>query len=209
MLGKAAPRQLIHQRRILCHGYRRDDGLWDIEATLEDTKTYSFANHDRHGIAAGEPIHLMRIRLSVDEALTVRGVAVETEAGPFHICAAIADAYAGLVGLAIGRGWRRQVLARLGGKAGCTHLTELLLGPVTTTAMQTVIAARSRREAGDGGRPAVIDTCHALAADGPIVARQWPQHHVPRPDVAADAGERAAPTGDDVSTGGDAAGNDD
>ena len=52
-------RASIHSRDIRCCGFRREDGLWDIEATLEDTKTYSFANQDRGGIAAGEPIHRM------------------------------------------------------------------------------------------------------------------------------------------------------
>lgn len=174
MLSKAAPRQLIHARRVVCEGYRREDGLWDIEGTLEDTKTYSFANQDRGGIAAGEPIHLMRVRLTLDEDLRVHAAEASTEAGPFGVCGAIVPAYADLAGLTIGPGWRRRVLERLGGVNGCTHLTELLLGPVTTTAMQTIMAARARREGSGGGRPAVIDTCHALASDGPIVARQWP-----------------------------------
>lgn len=181
MLTKAAPRQLIHTRRILCHGYRRDDGLWDIEGSIEDTKTYSFANRDRNGIVAGEPIHLMWLRLTLDEDMRVHAAEAWTEAGPFAVCGAIVPAYAGLAGLVIGPGWRRQVLTKLGGVSGCTHLTELLLGPVTTTAMQTIMAARSRREGSGGGRPTVIDTCHALAADGEIVARQWPQFHVGKP----------------------------
>jgi Protein of unknown function (DUF2889) len=181
MLSKAAPRKLIHSRRIVCHGYRRDDGLWDIEGSLEDTKTYSFANRDRGGIAAGEPIHLMRLRLTLDDDLRVHAAEAWTEAGPFDLCGAIVPAYAGLAGLTIGPGWRRHVRERLGGVKGCTHLTELLLGPVTTTAMQTIMAARARREGSAGRRPAVIDSCHALAADGDIVARQWPAFHIAKP----------------------------
>jgi hypothetical protein len=177
MLSKAAPRQLIHTRRVVCHGYRREDGLWDIEGALEDTKAYSFVNQDRNGIAAGEPIHRMRVRLTLDEDLRVHAAEACTEAGPFDVCGAIVPAYASLAGLVIGRGWRRRVLERLGGVHGCTHLTDLLLGPVTTTAMQTIMAARARREGSAGGRPAVIDTCHALASDGEIVARQWPAFH--------------------------------
>lgn len=175
-LSKAAPRQRVHTRQITCHGYRREDGLWDIEAALEDTKAYSFANRDRGGIAAGEPIHLMRVRLSVDDALTVHAAEAATDASPFTLCGDIAPAFAALVGLSIGSGWRAAVRARFKGVAGCTHLTELLLGPVTATALQTVAGARSRRQEQDsGGRPpAVIDTCHALRADGPIVRREWP-----------------------------------
>ncbi|MFM2112911.1 MAG: hypothetical protein RLZZ271_1571, partial [Pseudomonadota bacterium] len=35
-------RRLTHSRRIDCAGYRRDDGLWDIEITLIDTKPQDF-----------------------------------------------------------------------------------------------------------------------------------------------------------------------
>jgi hypothetical protein len=66
----------------------------------------------------------------------------------------------------------------MGGVNGCTHLTDLLLGPVTVTAMQTIAAGRRKRESGNaGGRPALIDSCHAFASDGPIVRRQWPDFY--------------------------------
>ncbi|WP_322099492.1 DUF2889 domain-containing protein [Haematospirillum sp. 15-248] len=56
------PRSLIHTRRIECLGYLRQDGLWDVEASLHDTKTYDFSNRDRGTIKAGEPLHGMTIR---------------------------------------------------------------------------------------------------------------------------------------------------
>lgn len=175
-LSKATPRRLVHTRLIACHGYLREDGLWDIEATLKDTKAYSFANRDRNGIAAGEPIHLMRIRLTLDDDLLVVAAEAATDAGPFTICGDIASAFSALIGLQIGAGWRRAVNERFKGVAGCTHLTDLLLGPVATTALQTISRARAKRLQGgrDGRPPAVIDTCHALRGDGPIVKREWP-----------------------------------
>ncbi|TVR99431.1 MAG: DUF2889 domain-containing protein [Rhodospirillales bacterium] len=175
-LSKPQPRDHIHTREIRCRGFRRLDGLWDIEASLEDTKTYSFANLDRDGIASGEPIHAMRIRITLDENLVVQGAEAATDAGPFTICGDIAPVFQSLVGERIGPGWRKVVASKMAGVRGCTHLTELLLGPLSATAMLTVNAARSRREGRDGNRPAVIDSCHAFAGDGPIVARQWPEH---------------------------------
>lgn len=180
-LSKPQPRDHIHTREIRCRGFRRHDGLWDIEASLEDTKSYSFANHDRGGIVSGEPIHAMQLRVTVDEDLVVQSAEAATDAGPFTICGDIAPAFAALSGLRIGPGWRKAVLVRMAGVRGCTHLTELLLGPLTTTAIQTVSAARTRREGRDGQRPALIDSCHAFAADGPIVARQWPEHARDKP----------------------------
>ncbi len=35
-------REPIHTRRIECTGYRRTDGLWDVEGHLVDTKSYEF-----------------------------------------------------------------------------------------------------------------------------------------------------------------------
>jgi len=178
-LTRPAPRDLIHSRQIHCRGYRRQDGLWDVEGILEDTKTYSFANHDREGINAGEPIHRMHVRLTVDDALLVKAAEASTEAGPFAICGDISPVFNNLVGLRIGPGWRKAVGQRMAGVHGCTHLTDLLLGPVTATAIQTVAPARSKRqEAGaDGGKPAAIDSCHAFAGDGPVVKRQWPKFY--------------------------------
>lgn len=178
-LSRPEPRDHIHTREIRCRGFRRRDGLWDIEGVLEDTKTYSFDNHDRAGIVSGEPIHAMHVRLTVDDDLTVRGAEAATAAGPFDICGRIAPVFRALIGLRIGPGWRKAVLQRMAGVHGCTHLTDLLLGPVTTTAVQTVAAARSRRERGDetGKKPALIDSCHAFSADGPVVERQWPDFY--------------------------------
>ncbi len=185
-LSKASARSLVHSREIRCRGYRRDDGLWDIEATLEDTKAYAFANRDRDGISAGEPIHLMRIRLTVDDTMVVRAAEAVTEAGPFSMCPAITPRFATLIGLSIASGWRKAVLARMQGVHGCTHLTELLLGPLTTTALQTVAAARRRRqeEGAGGSKPALLDRCHALASDGPIVKREWPAFYTGTDDKA-------------------------
>ncbi len=182
-LSKPAPRRLMHVREIDCRGYARDDGLWDIEARLHDIKSYSFDNQDRNGIRAGEPIHLMRVRVTVDTNLYVRGIEAVTEAGPFDICPGITGDYRRLTGEQIGPGWIRRVRELMGGTAGCTHLTDILIGPIATTAFQAVIATGHRKEApeDDQGLPRVVDTCHALAADGPIVERLWP--HLVGPDL--------------------------
>ena len=43
-LPDPVPREPLHTRRVECRGYRRADGLWDIEGHLVDTKAYPFAN---------------------------------------------------------------------------------------------------------------------------------------------------------------------
>jgi len=185
-LTRAVPRDHIHTREIRCRGFRRSDGLWDIEGMLEDSKTYSFDNRDRQGIVAGEPIHKMLIRITLDDDLVIRAAEASTEAGPFTICGDVTPVFETLVGLGIGPGFRRDVYERMGRTHGCTHLTDLLLGPMTTTAFQTVAAARAKRDqaAKEGRRPQTLNTCHALADDGPIVKRQWPQFYTGDEDAA-------------------------
>jgi len=71
---------------------------------------------------------------------------------------------------------RIKVVKRMGGVKGCTHINDLVAGPLAVTAYQTVIPAKNRRreKPSDGKRPAIIDTCHAYARDGDVVKRLWP-----------------------------------
>ncbi|MFQ5763733.1 MAG: DUF2889 domain-containing protein [Rhodospirillales bacterium] len=178
-LSKPEPRKHLHTREIQCRGYEREDGLWEIEASIVDTKTYSFDNQDRGGVASGEPVHHMRVRLTVDDDLVVRRAEATTEAGPYTICGDVAPVVETLVGAAIQPGWRKDVLKRMGGVKGCTHITDLLVGPVAVTAHQTIEAARRRRKAvsPDTGKPPQLDTCHAYARTSPVVKRLWPDFH--------------------------------
>lgn len=175
-LSKAAPREHIHTRKIDCRGYRRDDGLWDIEGALVDTKTYSFGNEDRAGIAAGEPIHEMHIRLTIDDDMVVRGAEAITDSGPFNVCGDVTAGFTRIEGLRIGPGWRRAVLEKMAGAKGCTHLTDLLIGPLAVTAYQTLQKVRRKKDAQRpaGKKPPLLDSCHAFASGGPLAKKRWP-----------------------------------
>ena len=187
-MGLPAPveREAFHQRRIVMDGYRRADGLWDIEAHLTDTKSYAFENSWRGTIAPGEPLHDMWLRLTIDDGFVVRDVAAAIDRHPFPVCPQIAPNFKRLIGETIKAGWFARVRELLGGIEGCTHLVELL-GPIGTVAFQTLYserarALRARAKPGDAkkptrGRPALIDTCHAWAADGDAVKQNWPQFY--------------------------------
>ena len=41
-LENPVKRECLHSRNIVCNGFLRNDGLWDIEARLIDTKSYDF-----------------------------------------------------------------------------------------------------------------------------------------------------------------------
>lgn len=177
-LSEPVAREARHQRAVTCCGYRREDGLWDIEGELRDTKSYPFPNHRGGHVATGEPIHAMAMRLTVDIDLTVRAIEVVSDAVPNPLCRAVLDNFQALVGLTIGPGFLREVRARLGGRQGCTHLVELV-GPIATAAFQTLYDTREARDEGDPDRerPYIIDTCHTLRSDGPVVRKRWPQFY--------------------------------
>ena len=185
-LSPPAERDPIHRRRYQFHGFRRKDGLWDIEGHITDVKSYAFPNRYRGEIPAGEPIHDMWIRLTLDDRFVVQAIEAQTDAGPFSLCPAVTPNFDRIVGLTVGPGWRRAIRSRLGGVEGCTHLNELL-NAMATAAFQTIypILAREKGEASDSSRPPLIDSCHAFASDGEVVREHWPEHYTGEPDQKA------------------------
>jgi len=183
-LSKPLPRQHIHTRDIKCLGFQREDGLWDIEGSMIDSKTYSFENRGRSGIASGEYIHHMLIRITVNDDLVIQQAEASTESSPYGICPTITGAFNNLKGVKIGSGWRRDVTRIMGRTTGCTHLRDLLIGPVAVTAYQTIIPKLKRAEGGAtrSDRPAVLNTCVAYAEDGPIVKDRWPDFYKEQPE---------------------------
>lgn len=177
-LSAPAPRKLIHTRTVTCQGYERDDGLWDIEGHMTDVKTYTFPNRDRGGeIKAGEPVHGMWLRLTVDLEMTVHAAEAWTEYSPFNVCPEIAAAYSKLVGLRIGPGWNRRIKELFSGIKGCTHLSELL-GPMATTTFQTLYKAREQNSdhlKDSASAPPLLGTCHAFDPQGEVVKWFFPK----------------------------------
>lgn len=173
-------RKKLHDRVVHCQGFQRADGLWDIEAQLIDTKTYSFQNRDRGEIKVGEPVHQMQVRLTLDLDMHIIAVQVGMDDTPFKICPGAQAAMQQLVGLQIGAGWLRQARQRMTHRESCTHLFELLR-PLATTAYQTMHRAleqrASRRPRQQRKRPAIIDQCYALASDRPVVKMEWPDFY--------------------------------
>lgn len=178
-LPKAAPRNLLHLRDVTLRGYERADGLMEVEARIVDTKTYTFANHDRGGVAAGEPLHEMWIRVTLTPDLEITACEASTEAAPYTYCKGAAPNMARLAGLKVGKGFLRAAMQRLGGAQGCTHLRELLQ-PLGTVAFQTRIgfgksaqAAKTPEPGAPGGvmDRRMLNSCYAYGEASPVVAR--------------------------------------
>lgn len=179
-LSTPAERELKHTRTIVCEGFYRQDGDWDIEARIVDAKPYEYDEPERGHRVAGASVHDMSVRLTMSAERVIRQVEVDMPSTPYSICDSVKPAYQGLVGQQIGAGWRRAVNEAVGGTLGCTHVRELLF-PMATVAFQAISGggklARPKHGTDEAAqaRPFAINGCKAWADNGPMVARYFPK----------------------------------
>ena len=183
-LPEPVSREKKHQRKIDCEGYLRSDGLWDIDVHMVDTRTYDCTYDEFHRdgvIRAGEPVHDMWLRFTIDLDFLIHDVHAASDQTPFSICPQAAGAMRELIGLRIGYGWMKQVRERIGTDKSCTHLMDLL-GQLAATAYQTLHAALEERNARrkDREKPPILDTCLALSSSGDVVRNLWPEFYTPK-----------------------------
>ena len=178
-LENPVEREPLHTRSIELRGYKRADGLYDIEGRLTDTKPYDFKL--AAGIRpAGAPVHDMWLRITVDRQLKIVDAQAAMDAVPYEgDCNRIAPDYRKLIGLAIRPGYLQRVKELLGGVRGCTHVTELA-SMLATAAFQTMAGQRLQDP---DRKPFQLDRCHALALDSPVVGRYYPQWYEGREPV--------------------------
>tara|TARA_R110002167_G_scaffold100231_2_gene261877 strand:+ start:227 stop:772 length:546 start_codon:yes stop_codon:yes gene_type:complete len=176
-------REKIHTRSVISDGYRREDGLWDIEATIQDVKHYAFQNNFHGKINPEEPYHSMWVCLTIDAYFEIKEIQVKTLKGPFEMCPNIVQNYQRLVGVKIGHAWQREVKRKVGRTEGCTHINELILY-IGTVAFQTImpdlIKKRSeKKEAGESKSefPSIVNSCHAWAEDSLVTKKLLLDHY--------------------------------
>jgi hypothetical protein len=187
-LSPPSKRNLVHTRQIECRGYQRDDGLWDIEGHLIDTKPKT-PNNSHTNSNDATIIHDMWLRLTIDDTLMVHAAEAVMDKSPYRICPEIAPNFGSLAGVQIKPGWRQEANRRVGGVKGCTHLGELL-GPMATVCYQTLYGGgptsepsqdKTREEENRSSprpKPHFIDKCHAHRSNGDIVKKYWPEFHI-------------------------------
>ena len=166
-------RELVHTRRVRYEGYKRADGTWDIEARLTDVKNHDYAL--KTGVRrAGQAIHEMWVRVTIDRDMNVLAAVAATDAMPYPGgCDRAPAEYAKLVGLNLRQGFRKEVHELLGGVRGCTHITEMLAG-LPTAAIQT-FAGETKEEHDDGSKPFQLDHCIALETRSETVKELYPK----------------------------------
>ncbi len=176
-----APRRHMHARTVQCDGYHREDGLWDIEASVVDRKPFRYTEPVRGRREPGSDVHHMAIRLTLDDAFVVRAIEVLMPSTPYPNCIEALPNFQGLVGKRIDRTWRATVREIVGSERGCTHARELLF-PMATTAFQTITGWREGgtdqqliQAGGAASKPAFVGDCKGWATDGPVVAHFFPK----------------------------------
>lgn len=174
----------------------REDGLIDIEGVLVDTKPRPFEIATKT-VEADNPIHLMRLCLTINTAREILGIRASSEQTPYNECREVELQYQRLIGLRIDSGFTRTVKQMFAGTQGCTHMTELL-PTIATTAFQAIWSENGWQGVSPAGNPkrkSPINGCHALRADGHVV-RTYFQHHLENREGEADA--QAPPPHDPV-----------
>jgi len=173
-LPVSAPRQKLHRREILIEGFEREDGNFDIDAILTDTKTMDFRT-DRGALPAGAVLHGLAARMTIDDSMTIVDFVVAMDDTPSSACETAPANFNALIGLSVGPGFVRAAYEKVGGTLGCTHIREMLQ-QMGTVAYQSLFQLRRQAAAQNGPavRPALLDSCHGWRADGDLIRRNYP-----------------------------------
>jgi len=163
----------LHLRSVALEGFKRSDGLWDIEARIVDTKDqdYPLSSGLRR---PGEAVHDMSVRVTIDAKMNILEAAACTDAAPYlgH-CDSVPPDYSRIVGLNLFHGFRKAVKDLYGGTRGCAHVSELLM-QLPTVALQT-FASEVLDNDDSKHKPYQLERCHALAAHSEAVRRFYPR----------------------------------
>lgn len=171
---KFVSRNLIHTRKIITQAFLREDGLWDLEANLLDTKSKDFLLSS--GVRkSGDAIHDMTLCITIDASFNILDAKAVTHAAPYEqYCNKIEPEYKKLVGLNLAKGFRMAVKDLYSGVSGCSHMTELC-SVLPTVAIQSFAGEVIKvTDQGDGKMPFQLNGCHALRTDGETVKKYYP-----------------------------------
>src|SRR5574337_1152075 len=170
-------REAIHTRSIVCRSFRRSDGLIEIDGRFVDTRPFAYDSEFRGRCEAGSALHDMQLRLTVDRERHVVALVSAMAATPYAGCSEVNPNFQRVVGLSLGRGFRKALRERLGGTHGCTHVLALL-DAMAAAAVQA-FASNTHAPRRDGAAEpvriwrldALLDSCWSYRSDGPVVQR--------------------------------------
>lgn len=184
--NSAAGRRHLHTRTIRVEGYERDDGLFEIEGFLTDVKHFD-VNATHFSRKAGEPVHDMKLRLTLDGEMKIVDAFAVTDGMPYlNECQKITPDYREkLIGQKIAAGFRIFLAGLFGKLKGCAHMTELL-GSMAPAAIQAMYGQGRAKVTDPDKKPFQLDGCHALDTRGRVVAKFYPRWYQPDAGNAAE-----------------------
>ncbi|CAN5879130.1 hypothetical protein BH11PSE12_BH11PSE12_24980 [soil metagenome] len=175
-------RALKHTRTITIQAFSREDGLWDLDAQITDTKTRDIVLAS--GVRpVGLPLHDLSLRITINTSFSIVDTEAVSDAVPYPgFCNTIGPDYRKLIGLNLMQQFRQGVKERMSGINGCTHITELAQ-ILPTAAVQAfagdVIDTRDNASNAENTefsqQPFQLNRCHALRLDGPAVVQYYPR----------------------------------
>jgi hypothetical protein len=174
-LPEPVDRVPICTRSIVCRSFRRSDGGIDIDGRFLDTRPFAYDSDFRGPCEAGAALHNMQLRLTLDARRTIVTLQSTMAATPYSGCSGVNPNFQRLVGLSVGRGFRKALRERIGGVEGCTHVLALL-DAMAAAAMQAG-ASNDHLQRHLGPTPparvfsidALVDSCWSYRADGEVV----------------------------------------
>lgn len=199
ILPEPAPREAVHTRSIVCRSFRRADGGLELDGRFIDTRAFDYDSEWRGPCPAGSALHHMQLRLTLDRERRIQALVSAMPATPYTGCAGVNPNFQRLVGLPIGRGFRKAMRERLDGADGCTHVLALLDAMAAAAIQATASNAHATRTAGLPPSPrafkleALIDSCHGFRAEGEVVQRMKAQQAEVEAAAAAQATPPAGP----------------
>jgi hypothetical protein len=181
LLPTPQQREPVHTRSILCRSFRRADGLLDIDARFIDTRPFAYDSEFRGPCQAGSTLHHMQLRVTLDSSRHVVALDSAMPGTPYRSCEAVNPNFQRVLGLSVGRGFRKALRERLGGVEGCTHVLALL-DATAAAAMQAFASNAYAPSAAGAKRPArawkieaLVDSCWSYKAGGEVL-QQLRQH---------------------------------
>lgn len=183
----SSKRKPLHRRQVTLDGFKRDDGLWDIEARIVDTKAHDYVLSSGKR-RRGEPLHDMSVRVTIDSQMNIVAALSCTDAAPYMgFCDVTPPDYSRIVGLNLFHGFRKAVKEMFGSVKGCSHVSELLMY-LPTVALQTFASEMLDYDEQHPHKPYQLDRCHALESHGQAVAMYYPRwYRKPKADSSAAA----------------------
>ena len=181
-LSEPKTRDHLHRRQITIDAFRREDGLTDVEATLVDTKPIDFYVGSEHpNVRAGEAIHGISVRLSVDARSVIHECEVSMDSTPYSYCGEVSARF-DLTGIKMTGGFMKAVGERIGPADNCWHVRQMLQQMATVFVQSTYPALRveiDKLPPAQRAAPALVNSCAGWQSHRSHIREDFPAAYRP------------------------------